>query len=147
MNTLVNYINEKLKISKLNSQHNKNELDTILYTFEESIEMFEEFFDIKSSDADINVEFNNIKVKKVYSVPLKNIKDIKTGTIYVCDYDYGLAFVVLYKSNNGLWSKTDTKHVNISKHFLYGDNFLDWLEKNKDLEKELYYVINKKGNA
>ena len=56
-------------------------------------------------------------------------------------------YVVLYKSNNGLWSKTDTKHVNISKHFLYGDNFLDWLEKNKDLEKELYYVINKKGNA
>lgn len=148
MITLNSYITEKLKISKT-SNYKLYDLDIIFNDYEEAIKTFENYFGEQSEKADIY----SVKVKSHYltigeskSIPITNIKGISNGTLYICKFDYGLLFVIMYKEN-GKWRRTDTQDLNISKHYLFGDNFLDWLEKNKDLEEHLYYIINKKGNA
>lgn len=135
MKTLKETIVEKLYISRSKTKYDIEELDTTIVDFNDALETFNKYFNVEHRNIIKHRGFIPIK-RGVYSssnhLTCTELTSYEIGeyVLWVGSYDYGLVFSPAIKrklgDNDVIDMLCDTE---VTKHYLYGDNFLKWLNK------------------
>jgi hypothetical protein len=139
MKTLKEIIIEKLYISKSSSKSKTNydteELNTKIFDFDDALKTFDNYFNDEHGNIIKHRGFVPIK-KGVYSssnrVTCTELTSYEIGeyVLWVGSYDYGLVFSPSIKRKLGDNDLIDMLcDTEVANHYLYGDNFLEWLNK------------------
>lgn len=134
MKNIIEFINEKLKITKSKSKYNIELLNTKLFAFDDALETFNKYFDIEHDK--IITGKRKLPIKKGYYSSNNFVTcselttyDIGEYILWVGNYDYGLVFLPCMRKkiddNDVIDMLCDTE---VAKHYLYGDNFLQWIK-------------------
>lgn len=135
MKNIIEFINEKLKISKLKSKYNIELLNTTIFDFDDALRTFDNYFNVEHGNIIKHRGFIPIK-KGVYSssnrITCTELTSYEIGeyVLWVGSYDYGLVFSPSIKRKLGDNDLIDMLcDTEVAKHYLYGDNFLQWIKR------------------
>lgn len=135
MKSLQEIIVEKLKISKSTTKYDIEELDLVIDNFDDALKTFDNYFNVEHGNIIKHRGFVPIK-KGVYSssnhITCTELTSYEIGeyVLWVGSYDYGLVFSPSIKRKHGDNDLIDMLcDTEVTKHYLYGDNFLKWLTK------------------
>lgn len=151
MKTLKEIIIEKLYIRKLKSKYDIELLDTKIFDFNNALEIFDSYFNVEHGK--IITGKGLIPIKKGSYSSNNFIKcseltsyDIGEYFLWVGNYDYGLVLSPCVNrkigDNDVIDMLCDTE---VSKHYLYGDNFLQWIKRINIKELNDIFSIQKPG--
>lgn len=134
MKRIIDFINEKLKISKSKSKYNIKLLNTTIFDFDDALETFNKYFDIEhgkitTGKGKLPIKKGSYSSNNFITCSKLTSYDIGEYFLWVGNYDYGLVFLPCAHGkvgdNDVINMLCDTE---VAKHYLYGDNFLQWLE-------------------
>lgn len=135
MKTLKEIITEKLYISKSKTKYDIEELDTTIVDFNDALKTFNKYFNVEHDK--IITGKGRLPIKKGFYSSNNFITcseltsyDIGDYFLWVGNYDYGLVFSPYAHKKVGDNDVIDMLcDTEVTKHYLYGDNFLKWLNK------------------
>lgn len=123
------FIFEKIKVGK---KTNSSIIDKNFIDFDDAIETFSDYF----KEEPIKVGWiREIPIRKGFteSIHVNNAMrfnidiDNNSYSITVAEYDYGLVFLLHIKHSSNSYDMLG--NVEVQRHYLYGDNFYDWVIK------------------
>lgn len=140
MKRIIDFINEKLKITKSKSKYNIELLNTKIFDFDDALETFNNYFDVehgkviigkgKTGKGKLPIKKGSYSSNNFITCSQLTSYDIGDYFLWVGNYDYGLVFLpCVHKKigdNDVIDMLCDTE---VAKHYLYGDNFLQWLKR------------------
>lgn len=135
MKRIIDFINEKLKISKSKSKYNIELLNTKLFAFDDALETFNKYFDIEhgkiiTGKGQIPIKKGSYSSNNFITCSELTSYDIDDYFLWVGNYDYGLVFSPCVHKKIGDNDVIDMLcNTEVTKHYLYGDNFLQWLKR------------------
>lgn len=129
MKRINEFIFEKLKVGK---KTNSSIFDKNFIDFDDAVKTFSEYFKEDPIKLDWVKEFpirkgftDGIHVNNVirFNIDIDN----NSYTITIAEYDYGLVFLLHIKHSGNSYDMLG--NVEVQRHYLYGDNFYDWVIK------------------
>lgn len=134
MKRIIDFINEKLYIRKSKTKYDIDLLNTKIFDFDDALETFNEYFDIEHDDiilgkGQLPIKKGSYSSNNFITCSQLTSYDIGDYFLLVGDYDYGLVFSPCVHGKTGdndvITMLCDTE---VAKHYLYGDNFLQWIK-------------------
>lgn len=129
MKNIISFINEKLKVGK---KSDSSVFDKKLIDFDDATKTFSEYF----KEEPVQVAWvREIPIRKGFTekIHVNNAIRFKVDinnnsySITIAEYDYGLVFLLHIKYSNHSYDMLG--NVEVQRHYLYGDNFYDWVLK------------------
>lgn len=135
MKRIIEYINEKLKIRKSKTKYDIDLLNTKIFDFDDALETFNKYFDIEhdkiiTGKGKLPIKKGSYSSNNFITCSELTSYDIGDYFLWVGNYDYGLVFSPCAHGKIGDNSVIDMLcDTEVAKHYLYGDNFLQWIKR------------------
>lgn len=132
MKSIIDFINEKLYIRKSKTKYDIELLNTKIFDFDDALETFNKYFDIEhdkiiTGKGKLPIKNGSYSSNNFITCSELTSYNIGDYFLWVGDYDYGLVFLPCVRVKKGVITMLcDTE---VAKHYLYGDNFLQWIKR------------------